>query len=380
MAEQHDQERNLPASPKRLEEARAEGRVARSKELATCLILGGGTAALWFASPSLADRLIGLFRGGLSFSAREASSASAMGERLSHLSFDALLATLPVLAMLLVLSVAGPLAMGGWVFSTKVLSPALNRLNPLSGLGRLFSVDALAELVKAIAKSLLIGGIGAWLIWKGLDPMVDLMQEGTREGMAHFNAMMLRALMILSGGLFVIAMIDAPFQLYRYHSGLRMTLDEAKREARETEGDPQLKARIRSQQREIARKRMMAAVPTADVVVTNPTHYAVALKYQANRGGAPQVVAKGADLIAQRIRELAQTNGVPTLEAPPLARALYRHVDIGEQIPQTLYTAVAQVLAYVHHLRKFNQVGGAVPVAPTDLAVPAELDWPGAKS
>jgi flagellar biosynthesis protein FlhB len=180
--------------------------------------------------------------------------------------------------------------------------------------------------------------------------------------------------MVLAAGLIVIALIDVPYQLWDYHKGLRMTLEEVKREARESEGDPKLKARIRSQQREMARKRMMAEVPNADVVVTNPTHYSVALKYRDGAMRAPQVVAKGADLVAQKIRELAAKHGVPTLEAPPLARALFRHAEIGDEVPPALYNAVAQVLAYVHHLRHFMKFGGNAPQTPTDLEVPAGMD------
>jgi flagellar biosynthesis protein FlhB len=378
MAEDRDPERSLPATPKRLEQAREEGQVARSRELATCVVLAGAASALWWSGPDLVNQFLSLFRSGLTIDGRSAIEASAMGSRLALFSTSALLISLPILAVLLVAGIAAPLAVGGWIFSSKAIAPAWSRLNPLSGLSRIFSVDGIAELMKAIAKAILVGGVGAWLIWRSLDPMMGLMESALEDGIVSFAKLMLHGLLILIGVLVLIAVFDVPFQLFQYHSRLRMTLQEVKREARETEGDPQLKARIRSQQREMARRRMMAEVPKADVVITNPTHYAVALKYANAKMSAPHVIAKGSDLVAQRIRELARDNDIPTLEAPPLARALYRNVEIGQAIPQALYTATAQVLAYVYHLKNFRQFGGNAPEVPTQLDVPAELDIQGA--
>lgn len=375
MAEENDQERTLPASPKRLEQARRDGNIPRSRELTTCLVLLGGGAALWIIGPNLAQRLSQLLRAGLTLDGRAAFDVAAMGERLGSLCIDALLMLLPLLLALLVATLAGPLAVGGWAISLKPVTPQLSRLNPLTGLGRIFSATALLELVKAIAKALIIGGIGAWLIWTNLDSMLGFINQTPQAGMRDFTQLMLRVFLLLAMGLVLIAAIDVPAQLYQYHAKMRMTLEEAKREARETDGDPQLKARIRAQQRETSRRRMMTQVPKADVIVTNPTHYAVALKYSDNKMDAPQVVAKGVDAVAQRIRELAAQHGVPTLEAPPLARALYRHVDIGAQIPQALYTAVAQVLAYVYQLRAFRAHGGRSPELPADWGVPADFDF-----
>lgn len=377
MAQDHDQERNLPATPRRLEQAREDGQVARSRELATCLVLAGGALALWWSGPDLANKFLSLVRAGLTIDGRSATDTAAMGQRLANLASQALVTSLPILASLLVASLTAPLAVGGWMFSFKALAPAWSRLNPLSGLGRIFSLEGLAELGKAIAKSLLVGGVGAWLVWKNIDPMMGLAESALDDGIVSFTQMMLRGLLILIGVLGLVAFFDVPFQLYRFHSRLRMSLEEVKREARESEGDPQLKARIRGQQREMARRRMMAEVPKADVVITNPTHYAVALKYANAKMGAPHVIAKGSDLVAQRIRELALENDIPTLEAPPLARALYRNVEIGQPIPQALYTAMAQVLAYVYHLRNYRRFGGMAPTVPTQLEVPAELDIQG---
>ncbi len=380
MAEERDQERNLPATPKRLEQAREQGQVARSRELATCLVLLGAAGAIWWTAPTVAARFQGLMRAGLTLDGRSAFVPDTMAERLSALSLDAILVVLPILGVLLAASLLAPLALGGWVFTLNPIVPAFSRLSLLAGLGRMFSVQGLIELVKAIAKALLVGGVGAWLIWRSIDPMIALAEAAPLESMTHFSQLMLWAFLILAAALLVVAAIDVPYQLYHHHSNLRMTLQEVKREARESEGDPQLKARVRERAREISRRRMMSQVPKADVVVTNPTHYAVALKYVDGRMGAPKVVAKGADLLAARIRAVAQEHEVPVFEAPPLARALYRNVELEQPIPNALYAAVAQVLAYVYQLRNWRRFGGNAPIAPVDLPVPAELDMQGASA
>ena len=358
MAEQGEGERTLPATPRRLEQAREQGQVARSRELATCLILLGAAGAMAANGPLIAERFSDILRAGLRFDKYSAFAAEAMTQQLSTLAQRALWVTLPLLGVLLAASLVAPLAVGGWLFSLKALAPAFSRLSPLLGLSRIFSSNGLVELIKAVAKSALMGAIGAWIIWGSLDQMLGLMEQSPQEGVDSFGRLMSRAFLILAAGLSLIALIDVPFQLYQHRAKLRMSLEEVKREARESEGNPQLKARIRSQQRDMARRRMMAAVPKADVVITNPTHFAVALRYQDGKMRAPKLVAKGAGTIAQRIREVAHEHNVPTLEAPPLARALYRHAEVGDEIPNGLYNVVAKVLAYVHHLRFYQTHGG----------------------
>src|SRR5690606_3696482 len=230
------------------------------------------------------------------------------------------------------------------------------------------------ELLKAVGKALLVGWI-AWMVIRfELDAVMALSVEPLKSGTEHLGQLMLVRFLFIASGLVFIAAIDATFQMWPYAKKLMMSRQDVKQESKETDGNPEIKAKIRQQQREIARRRMMSEVPTADVVVTNPTHYAVALKYSENGMRAPKVVAKGADEVAARIREIALENNVVLLEAPPLARALYRHTDLGDEIPEGLYIAVAEVLAYVFQLRAYGKHGGKRPVEPSDLDVPPQMD------
>jgi flagellar biosynthetic protein FlhB len=263
------------------------------------------------------------------------------------------------------------LAIGGWLFTAEPLSPDFNRLNPLKGITNLISTQGLAELVKALFKVGLVGGAAGWVIYRDAAALVTPLSQGSTAGLGLAGTMITKDFLFFAATLILVAGADVPLQLWRHAKGLRMSLEEVKREAKETEGDPHIKGKIRQRQREAARRRMMSAVPTADVVITNPTHYAVALSYQ-DGARAPKVVAKGMDDVAARIRALAAEHGVPLLEAPPLARALYAHAELEEEIPAALYNAVAQALAYVYQLR--NLVAGRAPQAPTAIEVPAELD------
>lgn len=374
MAEESDQERTEPASPQRLQKAREEGQVIQSRELGTFAVLMTGGATLWMMSGSLGQAMSQVMRGGLAFDpgvARDGTRAMAL---LSRLSFDAAMALAPFLFLVLVAALASPILLRGWLFSTKALAPRFNRLNPFTGIKRILSWQGLIELVKSLAKVGLLGGVAAWLLWGNLDAVFSLSLEEPRAAIAHMGNLIGKIFLLVSGAMVFIVVIDLPFQVWNHFKQLRMSKDEVRREHKESEGDPYLKARIRQQQREVARRRMMAEIPTADVVVTNPTHFAVALKYTEGRMRAPRVVAKGADLVAARIREVAAEHKVPLLEAPPLARALFRHTEIGDEIPAALYTAVAEVLAYVFQLRHYQEVGGACPTAPVVLPVPPELD------
>jgi flagellar biosynthetic protein FlhB len=299
-----------------------------------------------------------------------------MTRTFASLSWDALVMLGPLFLAILAAALLGPAMIGGWVFAPKALNLDINRLDPLKGLGRMFSLNGVGELVKAVLKTVLIGGVVAWVVWRRQDELLALLMQPLEVGLAGFFRLIFVSVMALLLGMAIIAAIDVPFQLWQYYKGLRMTREELRQEAKELEGDPQLKARIRSQQREQARKRMMAEVPKADVVVTNPSHYAVALKYDSSRMGAPQVVAKGMNLIAAKIRQIATDNDVPLLEAPPLARALYRHAEVGGQIPAALYAAVAEVLAWVYQLHEFaaGQRTVGAPTPPVALTIPEGLD------
>jgi flagellar biosynthetic protein FlhB len=315
-----------------------------------------------------------LIRHGLTIDRDAAFDTHAMGARLIDLGSDALLTLLPLLVVLVVAALAGPFFLGAGVIAPKAISPDFSRLDPLKGFGRMFSVHGLGELVKAIAKALLIGGVAIWVVKHEQEGLFALIGQPVERGLAEFAHMLLFSTLAIVSGTAVIAAIDVPFQLWQYYSKLRMTKEEVRQEARESEGDPQLKARIRSQQREMARRRMMADVPEADVVVTNPTHFAVALRYDASRDGAPRVVAKGRGLIAQRIRDIAAEHSVPVLESPPLARALHRHTEIGDAVPAALYSAVAEVMAWVYQLSAYLNSGGRLPQAPVDIVVPPDMD------
>jgi flagellar biosynthetic protein FlhB len=240
----------------------------------------------------------------------------------------------------------------------------------------MFSFDGLGELGKALLKSIVVGGIGAWAVWRQRDAVLNLLSEPLAVALPHMAESVAYTVAYIMGGLFLLAAIDVPWQLWRYTQKLKMTKEEQKKEHKESEGDPHVKGRIRAQQREAARRRMMSQVPQADVVVTNPTHFAVALKYEDGKMGAPRVIAKGRGPIALRIRELAEENKVPRLEAPPLARALYHHVDLEAEIPIALYGSVAEVLAWVYQLKQWNRGEAAMPTRPEGITVPESLQVP----
>lgn len=374
MAEESDQERTEAPSPQRLEKAREEGQVPQSRELATFVVLMTSGATLWMMAGNLGQTMSKIVRGGLQFDPAVARDSAYVMTQLSDQFLAAALALAPFLALVVVAALASPLLLRGWLFSTKAFMPDFKRLNPLSGIQRMFSTQGLVELVKSLAKVGLLGVVAVWLIWSNLDAIFSLSLEEPSGAIRHMGNLIGKVFLLASGAMIFIVVLDLPYQLWSYFNKLKMSKEQLRQEAKESEGDPHVKARIRAQQREMARRRMMAEIPTADVVVTNPTHYAVALKYSEGKMGAPRVVAKGADAVAAKIRELAAEHKVPLLEAPPLARALFRHTELGDEIPATLYAAVAEVLAYVFQLRHFQQAGGAYPNAPTSLPVPPELD------
>jgi flagellar biosynthetic protein FlhB len=374
MAEDSDLEKTEPASPRRLEQAREEGDVPRSRELATCTILLAAGLGLWFSGGTLVHRINHMLASNLSFQREDAFDFNLLLVRLGMSAGDVLLALAPFGGILILVALGSPLLIGGWLFSAKSLQPNFSRMNPMNGLGNMFSTRSLVELVKAIGKALLVGSIAWVVVSSEIEPMMALSTESLSDGMTHLAHLLLTGFIAIVCGLVVIAMIDVPYVLWSYANKLKMTREEVRQESKESDGDPQVKARIRQLQREMAKRRMMAEVPTADVVVTNPTHYAVALKYTEGKMRAPKVVAKGADEVAAKIREIAAENKVAMLEAPPLARALYRHAELGDEIPAALYTAVAEVLAYVFQLRAYSKNGGMRPAAPGNVDVPPELD------
>jgi flagellar biosynthetic protein FlhB len=373
-AEDSDLERTEPASAQRLEKAREEGDVPRSRELATCTILMAAVIGFWTMGGNMVGQLNHMLSAGLSFRRDDAFDTNVLFGHLGANLADVLVAFAPVAGLLVLVALGSPLLIGGWLFSSKALAPNFGRMDPFSGLANMVSVRSLVELGKAVAKTLLVGWI-AWAVIHGqMQAVLGLSVEPVTSGAAHLGQMLLITFAAIAGGLVVIAAIDAPYQIWQYANKLKMTREELRQEAKESDGNPEIKAKIRQLQREMAKKRMMAEIPNADVIITNPTHYAVALKYAEGGMRAPKVIAKGADAIAARIREIGREHNIPLLEAPPLARALYRHTEIDDEIPEGLYTAVAEVLAYVFQLRAFKKSGGNRPEMPKEIDVPPQLD------
>lgn len=374
MSADSDLEKTESPSPRRLAKAREEGQVARSRELTTFLaLLAGGVGfsalgAQWVAHTTSA------LQTSLVISRRDAFEPRALGEHLLSFASDALIAIAPMLGLVVGATIVGSVVLSGFIFSTKAFSFDASRLSLARGIKRLASVDGLTELGKALLKTGLLGGIAAWILWGHRDAFAGFGSMPLSASLATLGDVLSRDFLVLTAGLALVASIDAPLQLWRHHKSLRMTKQEVRDEARESEGDPAQKARIRSLQRQAAQRRMMAEVPKADVIVTNPTHFSVAIKYDASMR-APRVVAKGSSLVALRIRELGEEHRIPVLEAPPLARALYKHTDLGREIPIGLYEAVALVMAYVYQLKRFRTQGGAYPDTPADLPVPADLQY-----
>jgi flagellar biosynthetic protein FlhB len=374
MADDSEMEKTEPASQKRLDDAREQGDVPRSRELATCSVLLAAGCALWMLGGKLVAQLGSLLGSSLVFEREQAYDMDLLVTRAASLLADVLLAFAPVAGVLVLVAIGAPLLTGGWNFSTKAFLPNFGKLNPLTGITRMVSTNSLVELGKALGKTVLVGYV-AWIVVRGRqDEVMALALEPLNVGSAHLGQLLLECFMLIVAALIAIAAIDVPYQLWHHAKKLKMTREELRQEAKESEGNPEIKAKIRATQREMARRRMMAEIPTADVVVTNPTHYAVALKYTEGKMGAPRVVAKGADEVAAKIRELAAEHNVPLLEAPPLARALFRHAELGDEIPEKLYTAVAEVLAYVFQLKAHASQGGLRPTPPTALEVPPGMD------
>jgi flagellar biosynthetic protein FlhB len=373
-SEHSAQERTLEPSAKRLEDAKREGQVPRSRYLSHLLVLAGASGLMLAVAGPMMSATGDIVRRGLTFDAQTAMDPTRLAARFGELAAAGLLAVAPFLLVMLAAAILAPLAIGGWVFAPGAAAPKFDRLDPLKGFARLVSLPAFAEFGKVLLVATLLGIVGAWFVMSHLPQFASLAGEHLPTALGHLGWLTVGAFAALAATLAAASAIDVPFQIFQHRKKLKMTLQEARQEEKETQGDPHLKARIRSLQREMARRRMMSAVPKADVVVTNPTHFAVALKYIEGRHGAPVVVAKGADGVAQKIRELADEHQVPQLEAPPLARALFRHVDIGAEIPGALYTAVAQVLAYVFQLRRHAEGRAQRPVAPRDIEVPEDMD------
>lgn len=358
---------------KRLEEARKKGQIARSKELNTLVVTLGGAGGLLVFGAGMADALLGIMRGNFELSREVLLDERYMALYLLATGKLALELLAPLIMALLVIALAGPVSLGGWLFSSEALQPKFSRMNPLSGLKRMFSVQALVELGKAVGKFLVVLTVAVVVLMANQDDLLSIGHEPLPQAIAHSAQIVGWCSLWMACSLILIAAIDVPFQLWDHKQKLMMTKQEVRDEFKDTEGKPEVKSRIRQLQYEMAQRRMLQEVPQADVVITNPTHFAVALKYDADKGGAPRLVAKGGDFLALKIREIAQEHRVELLESPALARAVFYSTELDQEIPAGLYLAVAQVLAYVYQLKQFRAGKGKRPGPLPDLPIPPDL-------
>ncbi len=374
MAEQDSQDRHLPATARKRSKAREEGQVARSRDLGHFAAMAAGLALLMATAPQAMQSLRSLLAAGLRFDARTLATPEAMAQRLSELGLQMLWIIVPAGAFLAAVGVAASLLCGGWVWTFQPLMPQLDRLNPLAGLPRLFSRRQLGDTLKSVGVALVLGAIGAAYLYKHIDALSGVQALPLPAALGEVGRQLLAGLVLIVLALALFAAVDVPLQLFLHSQRLRMSHQEVKQEHKEIEGNQEVKSKMKVRMREMANRRMLAAVPKADLVVMNPTHYAVALKYDEATMAAPRVVAKGADLMALRIRETAKTAQVPVLQAAPLARALYAHAEVDREVPLALYSAVAQVLAYVYRLRAALSGRAPLPGELPAIAVPDELD------
>lgn len=363
------EDRELPASERRIEQAREQGQVPRSRDTAHLVTAGALVALLAGAGPWLGEQSLRLVASGLRFDRAAAFETGGLAQRLGETGVSSLAWTLPVLALLALLLAAATVAVGGWNFATEALAPKFERLDPVAGFGRLADWRQGLIQLRVITLAAALLGVAAWYLHRNADALDRIARMPLVAGLGAGMDWLVVGIAMLLAVCVVSALIDVPLQLFKHKSDLRMTREEARQEHKEMEGDPHVKGERRRRQRDMSRGRMMAAVPQADAVVTNPTHYAVALKYDPATMAAPRIVALGADHLALKIREIAAASGVPTLEAPPLARALYRHGDLDAEVPVQLYGAVAQVLAWVMRLRNSLR-----PVPAPAIEIPAGMD------
>jgi flagellar biosynthetic protein FlhB len=358
---------------KRLRESREKGQIARSRELNTLAIMLAGAGGLLAFGGSLGSALLSIMGGNFSLARETIMDERSMAIWLLASGKVAVDALAPLFLALLIASIVGPIALGGWLFSAKAMAPKMSRMNPAAGLKRMFSVKALVELLKALAKFTLVLTVALAVLAANVDDLLAIAHEPLQSAILHAAQVVGWSALWMACGLVLIAAVDVPFQLWDNKQKLMMTKQEVRDEYKDSEGKPEVKQRIRQLQREMAERRMMQAVPQADVVITNPTHFAVALKYDPSKGSAPVLLAKGGDFTALKIREIAQEHQVMLLESPALARAVFYSTELDQEIPAGLYLAVAQVLAYVYQIRQYQAGKGKRPAPLPDLPIPPDL-------
>ncbi len=368
------QERTEEATAKRKQESRDKGEVVRSKELTTLVMMLVSGAGFVFLGSGLIKDLMQVLRAHLSIERAQIFDLDSYPHLLLETLQFSIFAVMPLFILLVVAAIVAPMVLGGWTFSMKPLQPEFKKMDPIKGLGRVFSLKGLMELAKALAKFLLVGAVAYFLLKNNVEGFLSMGNEGLEQGISRLGEELMWMFILLSSALFVVVLVDTPFQIWDHNRKQKMTLQEVKDERKETDGNPEVKSKIRQAQQEISQRRMMEEVPKADVVITNPTHFAVALRYDQSNMSAPVVVALGADEVAGHIRRIAMANDVPLLSAPPLARSLYYHCELNAEIPAGLFLAVAQVLAYVYQLRQYEFNGGIAPEFDADDApIPDDL-------
>lgn len=373
MAENEEgQEKSQEPTGKKLDDARKKGQIPRSREMNTMAITLVGLASIMLMAPQFMNSLNTVFVEQFVLTRADIYDPNALLAHLTKALGDALFMLLPYFAIMIVVAILSSIALGGFNISFEAMQPKFSKLNPVKGMKRLFSVKGLMELVKSMAKFILVALATAALLNAWSADLLRLGELNVEQALLEGLTMVGWASLILASTLIVMAVIDVPFQLWQHNKDLKMTQQEVRDELKQTEGKPEVKGRIRQMQREIAQRRMMEEVPKADVIVTNPTHYAVALRYDPEKMGAPLVVAKGKELVAANIRKVAELHQIPLVEAPMLARAIYFNIELQQQIPAALFLSVAQLLAYVFQLRAYNKEGGDIPMPPQDYPVPQE--------
>ncbi|MGZ8237253.1 MAG: flagellar biosynthesis protein FlhB [Methylobacter sp.] len=373
MAEDSDQEKTEQPTGKRLADARKKGQIARSRELNTFAMLIVSAALLLMQGEKIGKGLLGMMRADFQLSRETIFDPVSLTLYFKQAMIDGLMLVAPFFALMVVVAIIAPISMGGWIFSWEAISPKLEKMDPIKGIPRLFAMRGLIEMLKALLKILLVFAVAVALYRSYISELLGLGVESPEQAVDHALNIIGMCFLLLSASLIVIAMLDVPYQLWDHNKKLKMTLQEIKDEHKESEGSPEVKGRQRRMQMDMAQNRMMAEVPKADVIVTNPSHYAVALKYDQTSNGAPKLIAKGVDLIAAQIRNAAIGADVPLVASPPLARALYYSTELDREIPQGLYLAVAQILAYVYQLKAAQKNDWRAPLPPADINVPDEF-------
>lgn len=375
MADDSAQEKSEEPTQKRLDKAKEDGEAPRSRELTTTAVVLVGALGLYYFGGNIALHLAGILRHNFTLDRRAIFDTEQMFYHLGQAAYDIFFPLAPLFALLAIAAFLGPLALGGWLFSVKSIAPKFNRLSPIAGLKRMFSVKSLVELVKSIAKVVLVMAVSYFLLASMKEELLGLAAENIESAMTHALLLAARASMILAASTILIAMVDIPFQIFEHTKKLKMSLQDVKDEMKDTEGKPEVKGRIRQLQQEMSGKRMLSSVPEADVVITNPTHFSVALKYDPETMDTPILLAKGVDHMAMRIREIARLNNIEQLPAPVLARAIYHTTEVDHPVPEGLYVAVAQVLAYIFQLREYRRGVSERPGRPTQFNVPSDMKY-----